>query len=117
MRRQFFFSLCLSVPYLWLVVLMSSTAFAEAIPGFKPLNQPGEQFFQTSGDDVRIVIDASEDFDAKKPTQLVIYALPNGNSIEQTIGASEQQGRDWHFFIQQIGAQTRALRASDHEQN
>src|SRR4051794_20116618 len=100
MRRQFLFNLCTSVSHLWLVLLFSSTTFAEPIPGFKVLDQPGEQFFQTAADEVRIAVNASNDFDPKKPTQLVIYALPNGNSIEQTIGCAEQQGVDWHFFIQ-----------------
>ena len=41
---------------------------------------------------------------------LVIYALPNGNSIEQTFGKNLEEGDDWHFNIQHIGAQTRFLR-------
>ena len=45
-----------------------------------------------------------------KPVLLVFYALPNGNTIEQTIGKQLQPGDDWHFDIQHIGAQTRWLR-------
>jgi len=41
---------------------------------------------------------------------LVFYALPNGNTIEQTIGRALQAGDDWRFDIQHIGAQTRYLR-------
>ncbi len=47
------------------------------------------------------------------PQQLVIFATPNGNTIEQTLGAEAQAGRDWHFDIQQIAAQTRLIRAID----
>src|SRR5205823_5344915 len=36
--------------------------------------------------------------------------LPNGNTVEQTIGKAVQPGDDWHFDIQHIGAQTRFLR-------
>jgi len=35
---------------------------------------------------------------------LVIYALPNGNTIEQTTGKRLKEGDDWHFDIQHIGA-------------
>ena len=47
---------------------------------------------------------------SSKPVLLVFYALPNGNTIEQTIGKAVQPGDDWHFDIQHIGAQTRFLR-------
>ncbi len=45
-----------------------------------------------------------------KPVLLILYALPNGNTIEQTIGKKLLPGDDWHFDIQHIGAQTRFLR-------
>jgi hypothetical protein len=41
---------------------------------------------------------------------LIFYALPNGNTIEQTIGKAIQPADDWHYDIQHIGAQTRFLR-------
>src|SRR5205814_6050771 len=41
---------------------------------------------------------------------LILYALPNGNTTEQTIGKTIQSGDDWHYDIQHIGAQTRFLR-------
>lgn len=63
-------------------------------------------------DEVRIVINApaKETFSPDKPVLLVFYALPNGNTIEQTIGKQLQPGDDWHYNIQHIGAQTRWLR-------
>src|SRR5512143_281153 len=48
--------------------------------------------------------------DAGKRVDLVLYALPNGNTTAQTIGRRPAPGIDWHFDIQNIGAQTRALR-------
>lgn len=65
-------------------------------------------------DDLRIVINApaQESFSPDKPVMLVFFALPNGNTIEQTIGKNLQPGDDWHFDIQHIGAQTRFLRAA-----
>lgn len=60
---------------------------------------------------VRVVINSPPILDADKPVRLVLYALPNGNTIEQTIGRKLKPGDDWHFDIQHIGAQTRWLRA------
>ncbi|MEO7997092.1 MAG: hypothetical protein ABI852_06580, partial [Gemmatimonadaceae bacterium] len=42
---------------------------------------------------------------------LILYALPNGNTTAQTMGHKMSPGDDWHFDIQNIGAQTRALRS------
>jgi hypothetical protein len=58
---------------------------------------------------VRIVINRPAAVSSKSML-LVFYALPNGNTIEQTIGKAVQPGDDWHFDIQHIGAQTRFLR-------
>jgi hypothetical protein len=51
------------------------------------------------------------DFAPDKPVQLIFYALPNGNTTDQTLGHQPQPGDDWHFDIQHIAAQTRFLRA------
>ncbi len=45
-----------------------------------------------------------------QPVTLIVYGLPNGNTIEQTIGKTMKPGDDWHFDIQHIGAQTRFMR-------
>lgn len=62
--------------------------------------------------EVRVLVNAPlPDAMAKsKPIHLVVFALPNGNTIEQTIGKQLKVGDDWHFGIQHIGAQTRWLR-------
>ena len=64
-------------------------------------------------DGMRILINAPspESFAPDKPVLLVFFALPNGSTIEQTIGKTLKPGDDWHFDIQHIGAQTRFLRA------
>ena len=46
----------------------------------------------------------------KKKTLLIFFALPNGNSIEWTMGKKMRPGDDWHYDIQHIAAQTRYLR-------
>ena len=40
----------------------------------------------------------------------MIYALPNGNTLEQTLGCAKAEGLDWHYDIQHVLAQTRLLR-------
>lgn len=47
---------------------------------------------------------------AQKPIDLILYALPNGNTTAQTMGRKLTEGLDWHYDIQHIAAQTRALR-------
>ena len=61
---------------------------------------------------IHINIPAAESFAADKPVELVLFALPNGNTTAQTIGKPIQPGDDWHYDIQHIGAQTRFLRAA-----
>lgn len=58
--------------------------------------------------DVRVVIDEPEQL--REKVRLVIFALPNGNTIEQTFGRKLRPDDDWHYDIQHIGAQTRFLR-------
>src|SRR5882757_9821054 len=73
---------------------------ANPLEGFRRSQPFDEQIRQQTIDDVRILIDAADSFDPTKPTQLIFYALPVGNSIAQTVGCREAQGRDWHFYIQ-----------------
>lgn len=60
---------------------------------------------------VRVLANAPSAFDASKPTRLIIFATPNGNTIEQTLGCAAAPGIDWHFDIQHVAAQVRRLRA------
>jgi hypothetical protein len=99
------------------------TNFTAPIPGEK-INLPWPENFSATPcfgewtreiklpDDVRIFISAParESFSPAKPVLLVFFAVPNGNTIEQTAGKKTQPGDDWHFDIQHIGAQTRWLR-------
>ncbi len=61
---------------------------------------------------LRINVNAPLDADGKpaKATRLIVFALPNGNTIEQTLGCKLTEGMDWHYDIQHIGAQVRLLR-------
>jgi len=35
---------------------------------------------------------------------IILYALPNGNTTEHTMGKKKVEGDDWHFDIQHIKA-------------
>ena len=69
--------------------------------------------------DVRVCINestASAEMPPEK-TELLFYALPNGNTIEQTLGKQLQASNDWHYDIQHIAAQTRFLRREQPDKN
>ena len=57
--------------------------------------------------DVRIEINAPSivDFDPNKPTAIMLYALPNGNTIEWTKGKTVVDSVYWRYGIQHIAAQ------------
>jgi hypothetical protein len=59
---------------------------------------------------VRVNAPGQSSFTAGKQVLLAFYALPNGNTTDQTVGRLLQPGDDWHYDIQHIGAQTRFLR-------
>jgi len=46
-----------------------------------------------------------------RATRIIAYALPNGNTIEQTLGCQMAEGLDWHYDIQHVAAQVRLLRS------
>ncbi|PWU07964.1 MAG: hypothetical protein C5B50_30615 [Verrucomicrobia bacterium] len=67
--------------------------------------------------EVKVHINAPDNSPAPARKLLFIfYALPNGNTTEQTIGRTLKPGDDWHYDIQHIGAQTRFLREVLHDQ-
>lgn len=90
-----------------------STASAESrsLANFTPAPCFEEQRLSFTLDPgVRVHINAPTPLPATREVMLVFYALPNGNTIEQTIGKVTIPGDDWRFDIQHIGAQTRWLR-------
>ncbi|MCB0305144.1 MAG: hypothetical protein KDI38_15360 [Calditrichaeota bacterium] len=112
-----------SIPcYFFLILLISACASRKTVsppaaphllPGFTASRYWGEQERVLAYDpEVRAYINApaAEMLDASRPLTLVLYPLPNGNSIEQTAGKRMQPGDDWHYDIQHIAAQTRYLR-------
>jgi hypothetical protein len=60
--------------------------------------------------DVKVTVDKPAVFGKNAGTIIVFFALPNGNTTEQTMGKKIQTGDDWHFDIQHIWAQTKFIR-------
>ncbi len=107
-----FFALSLLITY-FSVLHSNAWAIEPSLPGFEahaPFNEQVRWTKLESG--VRIFVNARGEL-SKQPRRLVVFATPNGNSIEQTLGCQAGDGIDWHFQIQQIAAQIRTLRAID----
>ena len=66
--------------------------------------------FFTLKDGVRILLNSPGTSERSKSNLLVIYALPNGNTLEETFGGHGSQGPNWRYGIQHIGAQIRFVR-------
>jgi hypothetical protein len=63
--------------------------------------------------DVKITLDIPQY--ENKETVLILFALPNGNTTEQTMGKKLAPNDDWHYDIQHIKAQTTFLRSKMNE--
>ena len=92
---------------------IQTLAWSVALPGFERSVHFDEQttsFVFQPGMLVHVNAPAADCLDSTRPTRLILYALPNGNTTTQTIGKVLLPGDDWHYAIQHIGAQTRRLR-------
>ena len=88
------------------------------LPQFQPAPLFDEQIrSQQLADGVRIFFNAPKMIDRSRPTRLIIYALPNGSNIEETLGATLVAGLSARHDIQHIAAQTRVLRKVNDEEN
>ena len=98
----------------WLVATAESVA-DNCWPGFIESGQFDEQVREVRFSCVvRAILIAPQTthFHDDRPTQLVIYSTPNGNTAEQTLGCRLAEEMDWHFDIQHVAAQVRMWRAS-----
>jgi hypothetical protein len=90
------------------------------LPGFVTSPYFNEQICSFNYEpEIRILINApaADSFDPNISVEIVLFALPNGNTIAQTVGKKLNPGDDWHYDIQHIGAQTRFLRNQSTEKN
>ena len=94
----------------WVLLLLTAGVTRGALAGdvgrFATIEPPGRIYANRPRPDVERA--------AKPPaaatSRVMIYALPNGNTIEQTLGCQRGEGLDWHYDIQHVLAQTRLLR-------
>jgi hypothetical protein len=106
-----------------LVVIFSTccviSSHSQILSGFIEIKRFNEQelWIKNGQDSMTININAPLHFNKKGKTFLVLFALPNGNSIEWTKGKKMMEGEDWHFDIQHIAAQTRFVRTLDKKNN
>lgn len=68
---------------------------------------------------IQILVNAPSprQFDPRKPTRIVFFTLPNGNTTAETFGRKYSDPSEWHYGIQHIGAQTRQLRSVINDAN
>ncbi len=98
---------------LFLFFLQPTFMAAQLLPGFKisEANKEQQMLLENSPANTRILINAPiNGFGDNDEVLLIFYALPNGNTIEQTFGKTLKDKDDWHHNIQHIGAQTHFLR-------
>ena len=97
-----------------------SILFGVALPGYTQNEIMHEQTrsFLWGGDvNVHINAPGQDSLKLDKETIICFYACPAGNTIEWTIGKQMEEGDDWHYDIQHIGAQTRFLRNTLKDKN
>jgi hypothetical protein len=70
-------------------------------------------FTKTIDGKIRLYVNAPLDAKGEpaRATRLIVYTLPAGNTIEQTLGCKAKPGLDWHYDIQHVAAQLRLLRS------
>jgi hypothetical protein len=115
-RNRSYFKIILTVIFSTSCVLPSC---AQLLNDFTAMERFDEQelWIKNEPKDVTICINAPLHFNKKGDTYLILFALPNGNSIEWTKGKKMNAGDDWHFDIQHIAAQTRFVRNLDKQNN
>ena len=100
------------------IVLCVCSATSAESAGFEGGRNFGEQSrWAAMEEGIRLYVNAPGTMDAAKPTLLVVYATPNGSSIEETLGCAKGNGVGWKFDIQHVAAQVRRFRELDSRRN
>ena len=97
---------------LFTVVAMRARADDEANPWTRSTQFAETSFTKTIDSKIRIHVNAPLDENGKpaRATRLIVYACPNGNTLEQTLGCQMKPDLDWHYDGQHVAAQVRLLR-------
>lgn len=90
------------------------------IDGFEQSGAFGEQIVEWNspvGARVRVQASAPDDWRRGRRSHWILYALPNGNTIEQTSGRRARSHGEWRHEIQHVAAQLRWLRRRAPDRN
>ncbi len=109
------------------LTLLACLLFSVEVNGIESKRWPGFLFQGSHNEQVReirfaenaraIVLAPSPDrIEPDRPILLVIFATPNGNTAEQTLGCQFSEGMDWHFDIQHVAAQWRHFSSLESKQ-
>lgn len=91
-----------SIALLWCLLCCGSECAAQPmLPGPK---DGWQHRFRSEANAVRVLEVVPSQW-TKAKRRLIVFATPNGNTLEQSYGAKAAPGLDWHFDIQHIGAQ------------
>lgn len=72
-------------------------------------------YWKTESNGVRVVSIVPNLDQQRARKCLVLYATPNGSTIEQSLGCRPAEGLDWKYDIQHVAAQFRLVQATDQE--
>jgi hypothetical protein len=78
---------------------------------------PGELVRVVSTEEGRTATNVESRFEPARDTEIVVYAAPNGNTLEQTLGRKRGEGESFRFDIQHVLAQVRFYRRLVPEKN
>lgn len=93
-------------------------ADAPTPPGFQRSPWFGEWVREDrTAEGIRCALNLPARLHPDRPTRLVIYATPNGNSLEETLGSERAEGQSWRYDIQHVAAQTRRWRELNPREN
>lgn len=108
----------LAVTFLLLFATSIPTSSAEQLSGFAPVTERQERVRWTRGEvGIRIFTNLPADWEKSPRRHLVLFATPNGNTIEQTLGCVLKPSLDWRHDIQHVAAQVRTAREKDTSQS
>jgi hypothetical protein len=102
------------------LLILPRICLADTWPGYveSPFNREQIREIQfAEGSRAILVAPNADDFNPNRPTVLIIFATPNGNTAEQTLGCKLTEGLDWHFDIQHVAAQWRLFQKHVTERN
>ena len=102
------------------VLMLAAQARAAVWQGFDKSPYFGEQtrwMHFEPGVRALVIAPGVDQIKPDRPSRVIFFATPNGNTLEQTLGCRMTEGLNWHYDIQHIAAQYRAYRAVDEREN